>query len=265
MKRRLTLLLLVLVPLIVIAIVGWREAARDPVVRRSSIALPGWPAGAPPIDLLLISDIHVAGGVMPPERLARIVARLNALNPDAVLIAGDLISESLFYPEIEGRDALKPLAGFDAPLGVYAVLGNHEHRRGVAPIRRALARAKVRLLEDQAVRVGPLTVGGIDDSVSDHSDFEGTLARMKTLGGPRLLLSHGTSHFDWLPADVPLMLTGHTHCGQIGLLASRKKPCGVTRRPGHIMITSGGIGTSGLPIRLGAPPDVWLVRVGPRP
>lgn len=262
-KRRRWLLLLLLVPLILIAFTGWREAARDPVVRRATVALPGWPAGEPPVDVLLISDIHVAGGVMSPERLEHIVETLNALDADAVLIAGDLVSESLLYPGITNRAALAPLGGFDAPLGTYAVLGNHEHRRGVAGIRRALDRAGVRLLEDQAVRIGPVTLGGIDDSVTDHSDFEGTLRRMAALGAPYVLLSHGTSHFDWLPPAVTLMLTGHTHCGQFGFLVGKHRPCGVTRAGGRTMITTAGLGTSGLPIRLGAPPDVWLIRLGP--
>lgn len=263
-KRRWWLLLL-LIPLVLIGIAGWREAARDPVVRRASIALPDWPEGAPPIDVLLISDIHVAGVVMPPERLERIIAKLNRLEPDVVLIAGDMISESRFYPEIEPVVAFAPFETFEAPLGVYVVLGNHEHRRGVGGIRRALRVSEVTLLEDEAVRVGPVTIGGIDDSTTDHSDFEMTIRQMAELGGPQLLLSHGTSHFFFLPPDVTLMLSGHTHCGQFGFLIGPYRGCGVTRGPGRLMITTAGLGTSGLPIRLGAPPDVWLIRLGPAP
>ena len=73
-----------------LALLAWsyREATSAPIVRRARIGLPGWPASAPPVRAVLISDIHVAGPDMPPARLGRIVARINALRPDIVLIAG---------------------------------------------------------------------------------------------------------------------------------------------------------------------------------
>src|SRR5687768_10853594 len=72
---------------------GYAGAIADPEIRRASIPMPGWPAGAPPLRALLVSDIHVAGPDMPPERLAAIVDSINRLEPDLVLIAGDLVSD----------------------------------------------------------------------------------------------------------------------------------------------------------------------------
>jgi hypothetical protein len=85
-------------------------ATRDPVVRRAEIGLANWPDGAAPIRAVLISDIHVAGPDMPPARLAAIVAQINALRPDLVLIAGDLISEKRVATRYYSMaDAIRPL------------------------------------------------------------------------------------------------------------------------------------------------------------
>lgn len=246
------------------AIAGWRAAQRDPIVRHATIGLPDWPAGAPPITILLLSDVHASGLWMPPDRVKRIVAGLNRTRPDMVLIAGDLVSESLLFPTIASRDAVAPLGGLRAPMGVYAVLGNHDHARGVSEMRRAIARAGIVLLKDKAIRVGPVVLGGIDDSVTGHSDFESTARQMRALPGAKILLSHGTDYRSFLPPEIHLMLAGHTHCGQINPpLLPHRALCGLYRWRGHALIVGAGIGTSILPMRWNAPSDVWLIRVGP--
>ena len=96
-----------------LAIIGWAywTAIADPVVREARVGLVGWPGGAVPVRVVLISDLHVAGPDMPPSRLVRIVARINALRPDIVLIAGDFVSDkrtsTRSYPL---REAVAPLA-----------------------------------------------------------------------------------------------------------------------------------------------------------
>jgi predicted MPP superfamily phosphohydrolase len=119
---------------------GYWSAASDPVVRRARLELAGWPAGAAPIRAVLISDIHVAGPDMPPERLRRIVAQINELRPDLVLIAGDLVSDRPISTRLYStEESIAPLAGLEPRLGTIAVLGNHDHWRDEAASRRALA------------------------------------------------------------------------------------------------------------------------------
>src|SRR3569623_482602 len=104
----------------VLALLGWCywTAIADPVVREADVALPGWPAGTPPLRALLMSDLHVAGPDMPPERVARIVAQANALRPDIVLIAGDFISDRRGSTRSYSfAEAVVPLAGLRARLG----------------------------------------------------------------------------------------------------------------------------------------------------
>ena len=252
---------------------AYAVAVRNPVVRQARVALPGWPAEAAPLRVVLVSDVHVAGPDMPPERLARIVAQINALRPDLVLLAGDfngdkpVATRSYPFPV-----ALAPLAGLRPRLGSYAVLGNHDHWTDPAAATAALTAAGVRVLSNDAVRVGPLALGGIDDAYTDHADLPGTISAMQTLGGVPVLLSHSPDPFADLPADVPLMLAGHTHCGQIRLpligavtYESRygaRFGCGRIEEGGRTLFVGAGLGTSVVPLRLGAAPELWLLELG---
>jgi predicted MPP superfamily phosphohydrolase len=253
---------------------GYWTAIADPLVREAEIALPGWPAGAPPLRVVLISDLHVAGPDMPPARLERIVGQVNALHPDLVLIAGDFISDKRLSTRLYSQaEAAAPLAGLRARLGTVAVLGNHDHWRDAAEARAALAAAHVRLLDNDAAILGPLAVGGLDDAFTRHADLAATVAAMRRLPGARVMLSHSPDPFPRLPGDVTLMLAGHTHCGQVRLpflgalktmsAYGQRYACGLIRENGHTLIVTAGLGTSGVPLRLGAVPDLWLVRLGP--
>jgi uncharacterized protein len=268
--------LLLLLGLLGLALAGWAywTAIADPAVREARIGLAGWPEGAPPIRAVLISDLHVAGPDMPPARLARIVGRINALRPDLVLIAGDLVSDKRAATRRYGmEEAIAPLSGLIPRYATVAVLGNHDHWRDAAAARRALRRAGVILLENGAVPVGPLAIGGLDDDFTGRADLRATLAALRRLPGGRILLSHSPDPFPDVPGDVGLMLAGHTHCGQVRLpLAGAvvtmsdhgdRYACGLVREGSRTLIVTAGLGTSGLPLRLGAVPDLWLVTLGP--
>ena len=255
---------------------GYAGAVAEPEIRRASLAMPGWPAGSPPLRALLVSDLHVAGPDMPPERLAAIVAKMNRLDPDIVLIAGDLISEKKVATHAYTLDeAVAPLARLKPRLGTIAVLGNHDHWRDAGEARRALAGAGIMVLDNEAVQAGPLAIGGLDDAFTHHEDLAATVGAMRRLPGVRLMLSHSPDPFPDVPTDVPLMLAGHTHCGQIrlpliGALSTMSRygeryACGLVRENGKTLITGAGLGTSILPLRIGAPPDMWLIELGPGP
>lgn len=276
MKTRLIRIALALVAL-GLAITGWAywTAIADPVVREARIGLPDWPEGVPPMRAVLLADIHVAGPDMPPARLARIVGQINALEPDIVLIAGDLVSDKRLATRHYGfAEAMAPLAGLRARLGSYAVLGNHDHWRDTGEARRALAAAGVRVLANEAAMAGPLAIGGLDDDFTGRADLRRTLAALAPLPGARLILSHSPDPFPDLPRDATLMLAGHTHCGQLRLpllnsvsYVSRhgeRYACGLIEEDGRTLIVTAGLGTSVLPLRFGAAPDIWLLTLGPR-
>ena len=273
MTLRQALLFLLLAGL---ALLGWSygTAISDPNVRKAEVALPGWPAGERPVRAVLISDLHVAGPDMPPSRVADIVERINSRRPDLVLIAGDFISDKRFATRTDPfPEAVAPLRALRPRLGTFAVLGNHDHWRDAGEARAALAAVGVRVLDNDAARAGPLAIGGLDDAFTGHHDVAATLAAMRRVGGPGLLLSHSPDPFPSLPGDVRLMLAGHTHCGQIRLPLigaftylsehGERYACGRIDEGGRTLIVSAGLGTSILPLRFGARPDLWVVTIGP--
>ena len=254
-------------------LVGWMfaEARMMPVLRETAIDLPGYPDGAKPLRVALVTDTHMGGPDQSPARLARIVAAVNDLHPDLILLGGDYKGEPKLPGFAYSREAaVAPLAALRAPLGVVAVLGNHDHWDDAAAWTGLLQRAGIVVLRNGAVRRGPVTIGGIDDAYSEHDDVPATLAAAQALGGPLVLLSHGALPFKRMAGPAPPFLAGHTHCGQIALpflgpvYLPYKHPiryaCGRYDEPGgRTIVVSGGVGTSNLPLRLNAPPDYWLI------
>lgn len=257
-----------------IALYAFAEARRDPVVRHATVRLPHWPSGAPPVRAVLVSDIHIGNATTDAHRLDRIVMRIDALKPDIILIAGDFIAGN--GRASAKRDApamVAPLSRLHAPLGVVAVLGNHDWGTDAGLVRDALQRSHVTLLENGAIRRGPLAIGGIGDETTGHDKPQQTIAAMRTLPGAPVAMSHSPDIATTKLKGAPLLLAGHTHCGQIvipglGAVAPltpllRQRLCSIHREPGLTTIVTGGTGTSDAPLRLGAPPEFWVLTFGP--
>ena len=269
---------LLILAALVLLFLGWCYwgAVADPVVRETRIGLPGFPAGQAPVRIVLLSDIHVQGPDMPPDRVARIVEQVNAQRPDLVLIAGDFIgTRSLSTHHYSPAEIAAPLRGLRARFGVIAVLGNHEYMDGKArEMRDALTAVGIRVLANQAVQAGPLAIGGLDDQVTGHNRDNQTYAALRALPGARIVLSHSPDPFATLPPDIGLMLAGHTHCGQIrlplygawstGSSYGERYACGYIEENGRRLIVTAGLGASMLPMRLMAPSDFWVIIIGPR-
>lgn len=260
--------------LVIFTFIAWRDTMSRPVVQHMEITLPGLPQGTPPLTIVLMADIHVAGPDMPPSRVMTIVKQVNALKPDLIMIAGDFISDkrtaTYHYPT---EEALAPLAKLTPAIATIAVPGNHDHWRGIGGIQRALEEAGIDVLTNEARQYGPLVVGGLDDDFTQHADLPRTLSAMGQLEGGRIVLSHSPDPFPDLPSGTGLLLAGHTHCGQIrypwgGTPATmsrygQKYACGVVRENGNMLIASGGLGTSLLPFRFLTKPELWLITIRP--
>jgi predicted MPP superfamily phosphohydrolase len=274
MRRRLLLLLALLIALgaAVFALAVWNARA-DPVVRRATIGLADWPAGAAPVRVAVMSDIHIGSLAMDEARLARIVAQVNALHPDLVLIAGDFINGYGAEDALEVQAPLtRALTLLRAPMGIVAVPGNHDHGTSIAVVTAALKHAGITVLANHALRRGPLAIGGVDDDYSGADDLPATAAELARIGGAALLLTHSPDLATKLPPRAPFMIAGHTHCGQVQLpligppflpvRTHRRYLCGMVEDRGHRVLVTAGLGTSDLPIRWRAPPDVWLLTLG---
>lgn len=253
---------------------GYRNAIADPVVRHGNVAFQTWPSATPPIRVALLGDIHVQGPDLSPERMARIVEQVNRERPDLILIAGDFSGDRTLRTRLYSEaEIAAPLKGLKAPLGVFAVLGNHDHWRDGPAMRRAVDAAGIPVLVNRAVRAGPLTIAGADDIHTGNADISALTRAAAALPGPTVVLSHSPDIAPLLPPRFGLVLAGHTHCGQIVLplygritTASRhgeRYACGMVREPGRTTVVTAGIGTSVLPFRFGAPPDFWMIRMGP--
>lgn len=276
MLRRLGLaaLVAVLAGLLVLAL-GYSNARADPIVREASVPVDGWPEGERPLKVLALSDVHVAGPDMPPSRVERIAEQLNALSPDLILVAGDLISEKRTATKLYTEEEVAaPFATFEARLGMVVAPGNHDHWVDLDAMVTALEGHGITVLRNEAVKRGPLLIGAVDDDYTGHDDVPATFAALDALGeGPVVVVSHTPDIVPDLPRVVSAVFAGHTHCGQISLpvigpistLSSYgdRFACGMIRDGGQTVFVGAGLGTSILPLRYGTPPDVWLVTLGP--
>jgi uncharacterized protein len=227
------------------------------------------------VTLVQVSDLHL-GTVGGMHR--RIAARVNALRPDLLLFTGDSVDQRGALGELRSLLAL-----FDARTPRYAILGNWEHWSGVdlGELEDVYQRAGCRLLVNASAvhDVGGrgLVLTGLDDLVGGRPRA-GAVAEAPT-GDAHVLLAHCPEHRDRLEVSfaiggppvplnlggIALMLSGHTHGGQVSLLGwtpvlpqgSGRYVRGWFRDPGKVpLYVSRGVGTSMLPVRLGAPPEV---------
>ena len=210
-------------------------------VTRYGLTPPGWPPGFR-LRLGVVADLHAGEPHMGPDRVRRVVAAANALRPDAMLFLGDLNASHRFLSRrFRPDETAALLAELRAPLGTYAILGNHDWweddaaqraNRGPTEARRALEARGITVLENTGRRlvkdgrpfwllglgdqwawwgggVGRLHRGGVDD-------LPATLAAAED-DAPAILMAHEPDVFPEVPARVALTLTGHTHGGQVRL------------------------------------------------
>lgn len=267
--------------LAILILVGMSNARSKPVMRQTTIHIPGLPSGSLPMKVALLADIHLGNRGMTPDRLVEIVDQVNTSHPDLILLAGDFIIGHDAQGAAERAAGLsQPLAHLRAPLGVVAVLGNHDQWTAPGAVRAALNRAGIVVLENQAVRRGPFAVVGIGDRFSGHDDDSSSLVAASNIGGVSIVLTHSPDVVPDLPASLPLVLAGHTHCGQVVLpwigplimrapkdhwrqLYNPRYRCGIVRDGARTTIVTAGVGSGTSPIRLGAMPDWWLITLEP--
>ncbi len=253
---------------------AWHDTMSVPVVKRTSVTMGDLKTGSDPIVIALISDIHVAGPDMPPSRLASIVRQINGLQPDFLMIAGDFISDKRTATRhYKGAEAVAPFKKLDSHIRKIAVLGNHDYWYELDSIKAGLQSAGFQVLANEARKVGPLVIGGLDDDYTGRADVPATIQAMDQMAGANIILSHSPDPFPDLPPDYGLMLAGHTHCGQIrypwgGSPATmseygQRYACGRADENGNTIVTGAGLGTSLLPFRLFSQPEIWLITIRP--
>ena len=250
----------------VLASIALVQGLRPPVVSHHEVRLRGLPAALDGTVIVALSDTHL-GRLLDGEWLAALIAQVAAEKPDMVLLLGDLVEGH----GGEGGDLLRMFARIRAPRGVWAVTGNHERfRNGGGMWQRAFEETGVRVLHDSWVEIAPgLVVAGIDDLTSRRrGGVSGDLVGASLAGRPpgaTVLLSHTPWETETASrAGVGLMLSGHTHGGQIwpfGYLVRFAYPLVAGRyEVGEMtVLVSRGAGTWGPRMRLWLPGEILRV------
>ena len=216
-------------------------------VARYEISPPQWPAGFQ-LKIAVIADLHACDPWMSLEHIEAIVERTNALDADIIVMLGDYVAGHRHVTRYIAAGEWAPvLAGLKAPLGVHAILGNHDwwsdkavQQQGQGPTvaRRALEAAGIPVYENDAMRLTkagrPFWLAGLGDQLAylparrfrpvkriGVDDLAATLAKV-TDDAPVVLLAHEPDVAMRVPARVALQLSGHTHGGQIRLFGGRR-------------------------------------------
>jgi predicted MPP superfamily phosphohydrolase len=215
-----------------------------------------------------LSDIHI-GPFMPADEIRRCVTVTNQLKANLVVMTGDYLS---WDPAPQG-EVVQALAGLRAPYGVFGSLGNHESLTDTEEsITRLFATQGIRILRQESapIRLGGDTLNliGLDDSITDDKAVE----HLVMPGTVNILLNHNPNDFDQaVELGIDLMLAGHTHGGQLSLESLRhglslirlETPyvSGWYEKSGGQLYVNRGIGTTILPIRLGARPEITVLEL----
>lgn len=250
------------------------------VVREWPVSPASWPPDSPPLRIAILSDIHAVKPWMSASRIARIAQTAMGLKPDLIALLGDYLCglrPGLRLDRVPTAEWTQALSGLRAPLGVHAVLGNHDwdERRLV---QRGLTSAGIPVLANRAVKIERnghnFWIAGVLDQETPHGpDDVGATLRQVTDDAPVIMLAHEPDTFARMPPRVALTLSGHNHGGQAWIpglgapwLNSRhgqRYLYGHVEENGRHLIVSGGLGLTALPVRFLAPPEITVVNVRP--
>jgi hypothetical protein len=265
-------------------------------VQRYALKPPGWPDDLR-LRIVALADIHACRPWMPPERIAKLVARANTLEPDVIVLLGDYVSGTWLATDwVDAAEWAPVLGRLKAPLGVQAVLGNYDwwedltaQKAGQGPTiaHRALEKAGISVLHNDAVRLEKdgqaFWIAGLGDQLALRpgkrwgrkgfhgvDDLDATLDKI-TDGAPAILLAHEPDIFPKVRHRISLTLSGHTHGGQVRLFGhapvvpsrfGNRYAYGHIVEDGRHLIVSGGLGCSILPVRFGMPPEILQIDLG---
>jgi uncharacterized protein len=248
-----------------------RAALSEPfmiAVERQEIFLRRLPKALDGFRVVHLSDLHY-GPLVEPRHLERAIAIANELNPDLIALTGDYISQERAYAapcaEVVGR--------LQARHGVFAILGNHDHWTDATLIADLFSAEGIRMLINEGVRIDArghsFWLAGVDDTMVGLEDLSLSLAGAQD-GEFKLLLAHNPTILRRAArADVDLVLSGHTHGGQVTLRPEKNRSGrprrrmlrGLGRRANTQIYVTRGLGTVVLPIRYGCPPEVSLLEL----
>lgn len=246
--------------------------------RDYKIYVKNWPENLSGFSIAFITDIHTGSPHIGLDKVAAIVAGTNERAPDLILLGGDyMIQEVVGGTPMDSEKTAAVLAALKAPLGVYAVLGNHDWWDDYETVAANLKKHNIEVLEDRALRLeskgGAFWLAGFSDYDEGPRAFPQVLDSI-TSDEPIIAFTHSPDIFPELPLRVALTLAGHTHGGQVYIPGigppivpsayGQRYAYGLIEENGKQLFVSPGIGTSILPVRFLAPPEVSMLHIYPQ-
>ncbi|HXT61807.1 MAG TPA: metallophosphoesterase [Pyrinomonadaceae bacterium] len=276
--RRLRIFIVLL--LLAVALCGIWATLIEPnrlIVRHETLRIATWPKELNGLRIAVIGDIHTGAPFIDDRKLGRVVELINQENPDLIVLLGDYMSPNSWHSHLVAPGVTAGiLKDLRAPLGTYAVLGNHDWWYGGEKVRAALEANGIHVLEEEVAEVrfrnSSFWLLGFADLWTRPQHIQETL--MKTPDAARTIaLSHNPDMFIHTQATMPLMLAAHTHGGQVKLpilgapivpsyFGPRYTAGDIIEQGHHLFITT-GIGTSILPVRFRVPPEIVILTIQP--
>lgn len=221
----------------------------------------------------VMTDLHIGTGHIDAARTARIVTKMNAQSPDVILLTGDYIDghtarkdhSADFNAQI--TQGLAAMGKLSAPLGVYAGIGNHDAWYDKAFVTEQLEAGDLSVLDNETAVIAGACLGGLQDSWTGEPSL--SVFKKCPAGLPVIAMAHSPDALKHVPGDAALFVTGHTHGGQINLpfygrrvtstKAGLRYAYGTVYDGARPTFISAGIGTSILPARFRAPPEIVIL------
>ena len=187
------------------------------ITEYETISLKNWNKNLNGFKVAVVSDLHIGAKKINLEKVKKIVKMINSQNPDLVVILGDFDALRIEVSKIPHEDISKTLNKLKAPCGVYAVLGNHDYEpEGV--VRNILDNTDIKLLKNKSDYITykgeKIRICGIGDWWSEDIDVKKVIGEINI---PTIFLSHNPDAFDYIPEKTSLILSGHTHGGEVVL------------------------------------------------
>ena len=272
------------------------EAMATPRITRYQLTPPNWTPGLK-LKIVALADFHACDPWMKADRIKAICDQANALEPDILLLLGDYATGmNTVRDYVHSRDWSRAMAGLKAPLGVHAILGNHDYWEDKTFQRdptvetfgeKALTNVGIPVYVNRSVRLEkdghPFWLAGLGDQaallprraskrrwIMGIDNLTATLAQVTDMH-PVILLAHEPDIFAEISPRVSLTLSGHTHGGQINMFGwtpvvpsryGTRYIAGHIVEDGNHIIVSRGLGCSGLPIRFGSWPEILEIELG---